>query len=238
MSTTLMRTISVRSPQVHGSPTSCATTPGASAPTGRSTSRATAGASASRYARCPSPGDTGGPASTDAAMRLPEAFRSLRYRDFRVFFVAQTISQIATWMHSVAQTWLILSRRGGSPAPRPPDAGSARRQRGRRVLGAAGAVPDRERLARRGGSVPARIHRRDHLGRLPNVAPAPLVRRAAGTGYESLHADPRRLLPDRRPADRRRRRALERARRVLRLGRWRARCAGPAHGRSAPLGPQ
>ena len=42
-------------------------------------------------------------------MRLPETFRSLRYRDFRVFFVAQTISQIATWMHSVAQTWLILS---------------------------------------------------------------------------------------------------------------------------------
>ncbi|SRR6266540_765884 len=42
-------------------------------------------------------------------MRLPEGFRSLRYRDFRVFFVAQTISQIATWMHSVAQTWLILS---------------------------------------------------------------------------------------------------------------------------------
>src|SRR5881409_751444 len=117
----------------------------------------------------------------------------------------------------------------------PPAAGSARRQRGRRVLGAAGAVPDRERLARRGGSVPARIHRRDHLGRLPNVAPAPLVRRAAGTGHESLHADPRRLLPDRRPADRRRRRALERERRVLRLGRWRARHAGPAHGRSAPL---
>src|SRR5947199_8043273 len=109
MSTTLMRTSSVRSPQVHGWPTSCATTPGASAPTGRSTSRATAGASASRYARCPSPGDAGGPASTDAAMRLPEAFRSLRYRDFRVFFGAQTISQIATWMHSVAQAWLILS---------------------------------------------------------------------------------------------------------------------------------
>src|SRR2546430_841075 len=109
MSTTLMRTISVPSPRVHGSPTSCATTPGASAPTGRSTSRATAGASASRYARCPNPGDAGGPARTDAAMRLPEAFRSLRYRDFRVFFVAQTISQIATWVHSVAQTWLILS---------------------------------------------------------------------------------------------------------------------------------
>src|SRR5947208_3306954 len=38
-----MRTISVPSPRVRGSPTSCATTPGASGPTGRSTSRATAG---------------------------------------------------------------------------------------------------------------------------------------------------------------------------------------------------
>jgi predicted MFS family arabinose efflux permease len=42
-------------------------------------------------------------------MRVPDAFRSLRYRDFRVFFVAQTTSQIATWMHSVAEAWLILS---------------------------------------------------------------------------------------------------------------------------------
>ena len=42
-------------------------------------------------------------------MRRLEAFRSLRYRDFRVFFAAQTISQIATWMHSLAQAWLILS---------------------------------------------------------------------------------------------------------------------------------
>jgi predicted MFS family arabinose efflux permease len=41
--------------------------------------------------------------------RLPETFRSLRSRDFRVFFGAQTISQVATWMHSVAQAWLILS---------------------------------------------------------------------------------------------------------------------------------
>ena len=35
--------------------------------------------------------------------------RALRSRDFRAFFGAQTISQIATWMHSVAQAWLILS---------------------------------------------------------------------------------------------------------------------------------
>jgi len=31
-------------------------------------------------------------------MRLPEAFRSLGSRDFRAFFGAQTISQVATWM--------------------------------------------------------------------------------------------------------------------------------------------
>jgi len=48
-------------------------------------------------------------AGRTAVNRLPEAFRSLRYRDFRVFFIAQTISQHATWMHSVAQAWLILS---------------------------------------------------------------------------------------------------------------------------------
>src|SRR5438093_10524545 len=108
MSTTSMRTISVPSPRVRGSPTSCATTPGASGPTGRSTSRATAGASASRYARCRSPSRAGGPARNDP-MRLPEALRSLRHRDFRAFFGAQTISQIGTWMHSVAQAWLVLS---------------------------------------------------------------------------------------------------------------------------------
>ena len=38
-------------------------------------------------------------------MRLPEALRSLCYRDFRAFFGAQTISQIGSWMHSVAQAF-------------------------------------------------------------------------------------------------------------------------------------
>ena len=42
-------------------------------------------------------------------MHLPEALRSLRSRDFRAFFGAQTISQIGTWTHSVAQAWLVLS---------------------------------------------------------------------------------------------------------------------------------
>jgi MFS family permease len=43
------------------------------------------------------------------AMRLPEALRSLRYRDFRTFFGAQTITQIATYMQAVAEAWLVLS---------------------------------------------------------------------------------------------------------------------------------
>ena len=42
-------------------------------------------------------------------MRLPEALRSLRSRDFRAFFGAQAITQIATYMQAVAEAWLVLS---------------------------------------------------------------------------------------------------------------------------------
>src|ERR671935_691721 len=42
-------------------------------------------------------------------MRPPEALRSLRSRDFRAFFAAQTITQIATYMQAVAEAWLVLS---------------------------------------------------------------------------------------------------------------------------------
>src|SRR5438093_1201410 len=101
-----MRTISVPSPRVPGSPTSCATTPGASAPTGRSTSRATAGASASRYARCRSPGGADGPASTDAAMRLPEALRGLMKKNIALLygfsFFDQFMIVIAVWVPYLA----------------------------------------------------------------------------------------------------------------------------------------
>ena len=40
---------------------------------------------------------------------LPAALRSLRSRDFRAFFGAQTLTQIATYMQAVAETWLVLS---------------------------------------------------------------------------------------------------------------------------------
>lgn len=41
-------------------------------------------------------------------MRFPPALRALRHRDFRLFVSGQLISQIGTWMQSVAQSWLVL----------------------------------------------------------------------------------------------------------------------------------
>jgi MFS family permease len=40
-------------------------------------------------------------------MRWPDALRSLRSRDLRVFFAGQTVSLVGTWMQSVAQAWLV-----------------------------------------------------------------------------------------------------------------------------------
>jgi predicted MFS family arabinose efflux permease len=42
-------------------------------------------------------------------MALPDSLRSLRHRDFRAFLAAQVVSQVGTWMHSVALAWLVLS---------------------------------------------------------------------------------------------------------------------------------
>src|SRR5260370_42179196 len=46
--------------------------------------------------------------------RRREAFRALRHRNFRLFFAGQLISLVGTWMHSVAQGWLVL-RLSNSP---------------------------------------------------------------------------------------------------------------------------
>jgi MFS family permease len=40
-------------------------------------------------------------------MRWPDALRSLRKRDLRIFFAGQAVSLAGTWMQSVAQSWLI-----------------------------------------------------------------------------------------------------------------------------------
>jgi len=38
----------------------------------------------------------------------PVRLGALRHRDFRLFWIGQLVSQIGTWMQSVAQAWLVL----------------------------------------------------------------------------------------------------------------------------------
>src|SRR6185312_11553515 len=52
---------------------------------------------------------TSGPQS-----RLAGAFRSLRHRNFQLFFAGQLISLIGTWMQSVAESWLVYRLTGSS----------------------------------------------------------------------------------------------------------------------------
>src|SRR5258708_7433763 len=47
--------------------------------------------------------------------RLPAVFRSLKHRNFRLFFGGQLISLVGTWMQTIAEAWLIY-RLTGSPA--------------------------------------------------------------------------------------------------------------------------
>ncbi len=46
--------------------------------------------------------------------RLREAFRALRYYNFRLFFAGQLISLVGTWMQTVAQSWLVYRLTGSS----------------------------------------------------------------------------------------------------------------------------
>jgi MFS family permease len=41
-------------------------------------------------------------------MRFPNGLRSLKHRDYRLFFAGQLISLVGTWMQRVAQSWLVL----------------------------------------------------------------------------------------------------------------------------------
>ncbi|MFC5807471.1 MFS transporter [Streptomyces heilongjiangensis] len=43
-------------------------------------------------------------------------FRSLRVRNYRLFFLGQVVSNIGTWMQRIAQDWLVLSLTGSSTA--------------------------------------------------------------------------------------------------------------------------
>ncbi len=43
-----------------------------------------------------------------AQARFPQIFRALRHRNYRLFFIGQSISLTGTWMQTVAQAWLVL----------------------------------------------------------------------------------------------------------------------------------
>ena len=47
-------------------------------------------------------------------MRFPVVLRSLRYRNFRLFFGGQLLSLTGTWMQNVAQSWLVYRLTGSS----------------------------------------------------------------------------------------------------------------------------
>jgi MFS family permease len=58
----------------------------------------------------------GGLAATPHRARslVGRTFRSLRVRNYRLWFVGQTISTTGTWMQSVAQSWLVLKLTGSA----------------------------------------------------------------------------------------------------------------------------
>lgn len=56
------------------------------------------------------------PAADPAPRERVSMFRSLRVRNYRLFFVGQVVSNIGTWMQRIAQDWLVLSLAGSSTA--------------------------------------------------------------------------------------------------------------------------
>lgn len=51
-------------------------------------------------------------AAPSATSRLPSTFSALRHRNFRLWFIGQTLSLVGTWMQSVAQGWLVFQLTG------------------------------------------------------------------------------------------------------------------------------
>ena len=54
----------------------------------------------------------------DAALsgRLTDTFRAFRHRNYRLFYLGQTISLSGTWMQTIAQAWLVLQLTGSKVA--------------------------------------------------------------------------------------------------------------------------
>ncbi len=60
-----------------------------------------------RIPRVRLPGRPDGPGTGDVSPR-GETFRALRHRNYRLFFIGQSISLSGTWMQTIAQAWLVL----------------------------------------------------------------------------------------------------------------------------------
>jgi len=54
------------------------------------------------------------PLGVSSPTRVPHGLRSLRHRNFQLFFGGQLISLIGTWMQNVAQSWLVYRLTGSS----------------------------------------------------------------------------------------------------------------------------
>lgn len=55
-------------------------------------------------------------APTPAKSRLPVMFASLQFRNYRLWFLGQTVSLMGSWMQNVAQSWLVYSLTGSKIA--------------------------------------------------------------------------------------------------------------------------
>lgn len=55
-----------------------------------------------------------GPPASPLTDRLPRALSALRHRNYRLFVLGQAVSLCGTWLHSVAQAWLVYRLTGSS----------------------------------------------------------------------------------------------------------------------------
>src|SRR5512137_1388856 len=54
------------------------------------------------------------PFSNNLTSRINTIFRSLKYRNYRLFFGGQSISLIGTWMQRIAMPWLVYHLTGSA----------------------------------------------------------------------------------------------------------------------------
>ena len=42
------------------------------------------------------------------ASRFADSFRAFQHRNYRLFYIGQSISLVGTWMQTIAQAWLVI----------------------------------------------------------------------------------------------------------------------------------